>query len=232
MTLGKRRVLITGAAGALGAAVAETFAAQGASLALLDLECSALAARWGDSGHLTLAADLTDAESVQQAVQSASAALGSIDVLCNVAGAFAMGEPVHGLSSKVWRLMIDLNAGSLLTTAAAVVPLMLAQGSGRIVNVAALAANQGAAHMGAYIASKSAVLRLTESMAAELGDKGITVNAVLPGTMDTPANRAAMPDVDPAGLVKPASVADVILFLASDAARAVQGAAIPVSGSA
>jgi len=232
MRFSDRKVLITGAAGCLGAAVAEAFAAEGARLFLLDLDEPALKRRWGTSDHLLVTADLTDPATVRAAVEAVHDEAGSIDVLCNVAGAFAMGEPVHGLSARVWKSMIDLNAGSVLNTAEAVVPIMLAAGGGRIVNVAALAANGGVANMGAYIASKSALLRLTETMAAELGDKGIGVNAVLPGTMDTPANRAAMPDADPSSLVKPASVAEVILFLASDAARAVRGAAIPVAGTA
>ncbi len=126
--------------------------------------------------------------------------------------------------------MVELNAGSVIAAAGAFVPHMLAAGRGRVVNVAAAAALRGAAGMGPYSAAKGAVVRLTESMAAELGGRGINVNCVMPGTMDTPQNRAAMPDADPRGWVTTDEVADVILFLSSRAGRAVHGAAIPVPG--
>jgi NAD(P)-dependent dehydrogenase (short-subunit alcohol dehydrogenase family) len=151
-------------------------------------------------------------------------------VLCNIAGGFRMGEAVHETSTDTWELMLRLNAGTVLDMARAVVPSMLAQGQGWIVNVAAGAALRGAAHMGAYAASKSAVMRLTESMAAELRTRGIHVNCVLPSILDTPENRAAMPDADPGHWVSPEDLAAVIRFLASPAARAVHGAALPVSG--
>jgi len=114
---------------------------------------------------------------------------------------------------------------------AAVVPLMLDAGGGRIVNVGALSAHRGVANMGAYTAAKSVVLRLTEAMDAELGERNINVNCVLPSTLDTPQNRAAMPKTDPARFVAPADVANVIVFLASAAARAIHGAAVPVTAS-
>src|SRR5205814_7371106 len=129
-----------------------------------------------------------------------------------------------------WDFLFGLNARSVLHTARAVVPHMLKARGGKIVNVGAFAAQKGAAQMGAYIASKSAVIRLTEAMAAELREKGINVNCVLPTIIDTPENRAAMPDADPRRWVAPAALADVILFLASDAARAIHGAALPVTG--
>jgi NAD(P)-dependent dehydrogenase (short-subunit alcohol dehydrogenase family) len=118
----------------------------------------------------------------------------------------------------------------VLHTARAVVPAMLAAGGGRIVNVGAGAAGKGGAHMGAYAASKSAVARLTESMAAELREKGIHVNCVLPSIIDTPENRKDMPEADPSRWVSPQSLAGVIAFLASDAARDIHGASVPVTG--
>ena len=126
--------------------------------------------------------------------------------------------------------LFDLNVRTVLHAARAVVPRMLAAGHGRIVNVGAFAAQKGAADMGAYVAAKSAVIRLTESMAAELRDKGINVNCVLPTIIDTPENRKAMPEADPARWVAPDDLASVIAFLASDAARAIHGAAVPVTG--
>jgi NAD(P)-dependent dehydrogenase (short-subunit alcohol dehydrogenase family) len=126
--------------------------------------------------------------------------------------------------------MLDLNAKSVINTARAVVPKMLAAGYGKIVNIGAIAGLRGGAKMGAYSASKGAVIRLTESMSAELRDKGINVNCILPSVIDTPQNRADMPSADPRRWVAPEALADVVLFLASDAARAIHGAAIPVSG--
>ena len=153
-----------------------------------------------------------------------------IDVLCNIAGGFRMGQPVHETSDETWDLMLGLNAKSVINCARAVVPGMLAAGRGKIINVAALAGLAGKANMGAYIASKSAVIRLTESMSAELRDKGINVNCILPSIIDTPQNRADMPKADPRRWVAPEALADVVLFLASDAARAIHGASIPVNG--
>jgi NAD(P)-dependent dehydrogenase (short-subunit alcohol dehydrogenase family) len=126
--------------------------------------------------------------------------------------------------------MLDLNARTVFNTCRTVIPHMLAQGSGRIINVAARAALEGKAHMAPYCVSKAAVITLTESLAAEHKDRDITVNCILPGTLDTPQNRAAMPDQDHTQWVPPAALADVILFLASDAARCVTGAAVPVYG--
>jgi NAD(P)-dependent dehydrogenase (short-subunit alcohol dehydrogenase family) len=155
---------------------------------------------------------------------------GRIDVLCNLAGGFRMGAPVHETSDKDWDFLFNLNARTVLNMAKAVVPGMIKSGGGKIVNVGAYAAQKGAARMGAYIASKSAVIRLTETMAAELREQNINVNCVLPTIIDTPENRAAMPDADPRKWVAPQDLAAVVLFLASDAARAIHGAAIPVTG--
>jgi NAD(P)-dependent dehydrogenase (short-subunit alcohol dehydrogenase family) len=175
-------------------------------------------------------ANLLDATNVQAAVDQALARFKRIDVLCNIAGGFRMGSPVHETSDKDWNFLLDINARTLLNTSRAVVPGMLAAGGGKIVNIGAFAAQKGAAEMGAYVASKSAVIRLTETMAAELREKNINVNCVLPTIIDTPENRAAMPKTDPKRWVAPQALADVIVFLASDAARAVHGAALPVAG--
>ena len=224
MRFDQRTVMITGAAGHLGRAVAKAFDELGASLALLD----AREARVGS--HLVLKTDLRDAESVQRAADQALERYGRIDVLCNIAGAFRMGAPVHETKDADWDFLFDVNAKSVLHTSRAVVPAMLKAGGGKIINVGAYAAQKGAAAMGAYAASKSAVIRITESMAAELREKNINVNCVLPTIIDTPENRAAMPDADPRKWVAPEALADVIAFLCSDAARAIHGAAIPVTG--
>jgi NAD(P)-dependent dehydrogenase (short-subunit alcohol dehydrogenase family) len=141
-----------------------------------------------------------------------------------------MGEAVHETAPETWEFLFDLNARSFVNVAKVVVPQLLERGSGKIVTVGAAAAAKGVAQMGAYCASKSALVRLTEAMSAELKDRNINVNCVLPSIIDTPDNRAAMPDADPARWVAPQALAEVIVFLASDGASAIHGAAIPVTG--
>lgn len=225
-------VMVTGAAGNLGRAVAAHFAAGGARLALIDREAAHLASAFGapDAARLHLACNLLDAAQAADAVRQAAERFGRIDVLCNLAGGFRMGEAVHETGDDTWDFLADLNTRTLRHMVRAVVPRMLAQGRGRIVNVGAFAALRGQARMGAYTASKASVIRLTEAMAAELREHHINVNCVLPTIIDTPQNRADMPDADPTRWVDPADLAAVIGFLASDAARAVHGAALPVTG--
>jgi NAD(P)-dependent dehydrogenase (short-subunit alcohol dehydrogenase family) len=224
-------VLVTGAAGNLGRAVALHFAARGAPLALLDRDHAALAALAGNAGEaLPLATDLLDAAAVARAVEAAVARFGGVAAAVNLAGGFTMGEAVHATAAATWQQMLDLNVRTMLNVAAAVVPVMQRARRGAIVNVGAASAQRGAARMGAYIAAKSTVMRLTESMSAELRDDGIRVNAVLPSIIDTPANRASMPYADFTRWVAPEALAAVIGFLASDDARAIHGANIPVTG--
>jgi NAD(P)-dependent dehydrogenase (short-subunit alcohol dehydrogenase family) len=224
MSFEGRTVMVTGAAGNLGRAVASTFSGLGANLVLLDLKGR------GDEKGLFIPADLLDQKSVDAAVTKAIERFGRIDVLCNIAGGFRMGTPVHETSDADWNFLFDVNVRTVLHTARAVVPRMLAAGGGKIVNVGAFAAQKGAAQMAAYTASKSAVIRLTEAMAAELREKGINVNCVLPTIIDTPENRAAMPKADPRRWVAPQDLARTVAFLASDDARAIHGAALPVAG--
>jgi NAD(P)-dependent dehydrogenase (short-subunit alcohol dehydrogenase family) len=155
---------------------------------------------------------------------------GRIDVLVNIAGGFAGDAPLHETPNEQWDFLMNLNARSVFLTGRAVIPHLLERGEGRIISVAARAALAGKANMGPYIASKMAVIRLTEAMADELKEHNITANCILPGTIDTPRNRADRPDADFSKWVKPESLANVILFLASDLARDVTGAAIPVFG--
>ena len=216
-----RTVVLTGASGNLGQAVAAAFA--GENVVLLDVRPPA-----GEG--VFIQTDLLDSKSVQAAADQIRARYGRIDVLCNLAGGFRMGAPVHETGDKDWDFLFNLNARTVLNTAKAVVPGMIKSGGGKIVNVGAYAAQKGAARMGAYLASKSAVIRLTETMAAELREQNINVNCVLPTIIDTPENRAAMPKADARKWVAPQDLAAVVLFLASDAARAIHGAALPVSG--
>jgi len=232
MTLSPKTVFVTGAAGNLGRAIAAAFEARGANLALVGRTKESLAAALGAESErrLFVAADLLDQATLDSAVQLARSRFGRIDVLCNIAGGFRMGSPVHETSDADWDFLMDINARTLLHAVRAVVPQMLAAGGGKIVNVGAFAAQKGVAQMGAYVAAKSVVIRLTEAMAAELRDRNINVNCVLPTIIDTPENRAGMPKADPSRWVAPADLANVILFLASDEARAIHGAALPVTG--
>jgi NAD(P)-dependent dehydrogenase (short-subunit alcohol dehydrogenase family) len=225
-------VLVTGAGGSLGRAVAEVFAATGASLVLLDVNDKALASAHGAGSDkkLLIAADLKSDASVGAAIDQTVQRFGRVDALCNIAGGFDMGPAVHETSDALWNSMMEINVRTLLGIVRRVVPVMLKAGKGQIVNVGAGSALSGKPNMGAYCASKSAVIRLTESMSAELREKGIRVNCVLPSIIDTAPNRAAMPDADPKKWVAPRDLAQVIAFLCSDGASAIHGAAIPVNG--
>lgn len=227
-----RTVLITGASGNLGQAVASVFSTRGANLVLIDVKGKALHEKFkGDAErHLLLAVDLLSQQQVDTAVNQAIERFRRIDVLANIAGGFRMGDPVHATSDGTWNFLFDINVRTMLNMTHAVVPRMLEHGGGKIVNVGAFSAQKGVAQMGAYVAAKSAVIRLTESLSAEVRDQNINVNCVLPTTIDTPENRASMPKADPKRWVVPEDLANVIVFLASDDARAIHGAALPVTG--
>ena len=213
VALADRIVLVTGAAGNLGRAVSSAFEREGATVVGFDLETNLL-----DQAALGRAVDRVISEKKR------------IDVLCNIAGGFRMGKPVHETTDADWNFLFDVNVRTVLHTARAVVPHMLKAGGGKIVNVGAFAAQRGAANMGAYTASKSAVIRITEAMAAELREKNINVNCVLPTILDTPQNRSDMPKADPRRWVALDDLARTIVFLASDEARAIHGATLPVAG--
>jgi len=228
-----RVVVVTGAAGNLGSAVARAFQSAGANLALVDRAEDRLQSIFPDmvdSPHYLFigSIDLTNAEDVQTMVEKTVEHFGQIDVLTNTAGGYKAGTPVHETPLETWDFMLNLNARSVFLASRAVIPHMLEQETGSIISVAAGAATKGRANMAAYIVSKDAVIRLTESMAAELKSAGINVNCVMPGTIDTPANRQAMPKADYSRWTKPEAIAEVILFLASESARTLNGVSIPV----
>ena len=229
-------VAITGAAGNLGRATAMAFHNAGAKLAIIDRRREDLQNVFADlvpEGEkcFYVSGDLTTAQSVSEMVDSIWQYFGRLDVLVNIAGGFTMGPPVHETPVDTWDFMINLNARSVFLMSRAIVPHFIDQSYGKIVNIGARAALSGKPFMAPYIVSKSAVIRLTESMAAELRDiDGINVNCVLPGTIDTLRNRKDMPDADFSKWVTPQALADVIVFLASDDARAINGASLPVYG--
>jgi NAD(P)-dependent dehydrogenase (short-subunit alcohol dehydrogenase family) len=234
MEFSDQSVIVTGAAGNLGRAVATAFAERGATLILVDQTRDGLARAFGseDERRMFAPVDLLDQAQTTAAVERAIARFGRIDVLCNLAGGFRMGEAVHETSDATWRFLFDINTRTLLHAVRAVVPHMIERRAGKIVNVGAFSAQRGVAEVGAYTAAKSVVIRLTEAMAGELREKGINVNCVLPTTLDTPENRAAMPKGDPSRWVPLGDLANAIVFLASGAARSIHGAALPVTGLA
>jgi len=218
--------VITGAAGALGNVVAATALARGARVAAVD---HAASQGQTGTGQLELGGvDLTDANQARTAIDAAASHFGKLDALINIAGGFAFENVADG-DPKTWQRMYALNILTALNASRAALPHLSISGAGRIVNVGAMGALQAGAGMGAYAASKAGVHRLTESLAAEWKGK-ITVNAVLPSTIDTAANRVSMANADFAKWVRPEELADVILFLASDAASGVTGALVPVTG--
>ncbi|MEQ9815652.1 MAG: SDR family NAD(P)-dependent oxidoreductase [Azospirillaceae bacterium] len=225
-------VTVTGAAGALGRATVAAYLAAGARrVAALDRDTDALAhAFGGDDRVAAVACDLTDDAAAREGFARAAALAGPPDAVAAIAGGFAMGPAVHETEEDLWERMQALNVTTLRHTLTAVVPGMVERGRGAIVTVGAAGAVKGQAGMGAYIAAKSTVMRLTEAASAELRSKGVNVNAVLPSIIDTPANRQAMPNADPAKWVTPQDLAAVILFLTSPAARAIHGALVPVVG--
>ena len=227
-----RVAVVTGATGNLGQAVARAFLDHGARVALVGRSAERLTACYGGASErqILVTADLTREDEATAMAQRTVADFGRIDILANIAGGFTMGPRLHETDAQDWERMLDINARTMFLASRACLPHMLAQRQGRIVSVSARAAREGKPRMGPYCAAKSAVIRLTETMAAEYRDDGITANCILPGTIDTPENRRAMPDADFSRWVPPGDLASVILFLASDAARSVTGAAIPVYG--
>lgn len=227
--------LITGAAGNLGAATAQAFAQAGATLILVDLKSAGLAATQAAlknilGNHLLLPTNLIDPDSVANMQRQALNHFQHIDILVNIAGGFTMGPLLHETTDQDWDFMFNINTRSVFNCCRAIIPAMLQQNNGAIINIAARAALTGQARMAPYCASKAAVVTLTESLAAEHKTAGIRVNCILPSIIDTPQNRAAMPEIDPTNWVTTDALANIILFLASDAANCITGAAIPVYG--
>jgi len=222
MELSGKTLVVTGANGVLGHAVAARALALGASVIGLDLHFEGPI----DPRVRTAQIDLTD----MAATEACFAALGDLDILCNVAGGFAMGETAYEIASPQWDAMFKINVATTQNAIHAAMPIFLARGRGSVVNIGAMSAREGQANMSAYCAAKSVVMRLTESLSKELRTKRVNVNAVLPSIIDTPRNRADMPDADFSRWVSPDDLANVICFLGSDAAAAIHGALVPVVG--
>jgi len=228
MNLAGKILAVTGSNGALGQAVAATLSAYGARLALIDhahepsIAPPAAALHYGGT-------DLTDGDTARAVMQRIVKDSGRLDGLINLAGGFRWEKLVGG-TLETWDAMYRLNLRTAVASCEAALPYLLQAGSGRIVNVGAMGAVKAAAGMGAYAASKAGVAQLTQALADELKDQGITVNAILPSTLDTPKNRQDMPKADFTRWVTLSEAAEVIAFLVSNEARAVTGALIPVVG--
>jgi NAD(P)-dependent dehydrogenase (short-subunit alcohol dehydrogenase family) len=221
-----KALIVTGARGALGNVVAEIAQSRGARLACIDHAPSQIPA---SADRIEIGGvDLSDATQAKTAVDAAARHFGRLDVLINIAGGFAF-EAVGDGDVETWQRMYALNVLTALNTSRAALPYLAAAKAGRIVNIGAMGALQAGSGMGPYAASKAGVHRLTEALASEWKGK-ITVNAVLPSIIDTKTNRADMPNADFSKWVTPQELAEVILFLAGDAASGVTGALIPVGG--
>jgi NAD(P)-dependent dehydrogenase (short-subunit alcohol dehydrogenase family) len=232
-----RVAVITGGTGGLGRAVTLHFLREGARCAVPyrnEAEKDELvnqAVR--DAGRLfCLRSDITQAEALDAFVAAVVERFGGIDVLLNLAGGFAGGTPVAETDPATFDKLLDQNLRSVFLVSRAVIPHLVRRGGGKIVSVAARAALHGTAGLAAYSASKAGVITLTEAMAEELRDQNVQVNCILPSTIDTAANRRAMPDADFTRWVDPVEIARVLAFLASDDSRVISGAAVPVYGRA
>ena len=228
-------VMITGGSGNLGIAVTRAFHGAGAKLAIIERTKGDLEKMFPDlvnspNCFMSGCADLTDIEEVSGVVSAAIERFGRIDAFVNTVGGYRAGTPLHETPLETFDFMLYLNARTAFITSQCVIPYMLDQGSGSIIHFAARPGLKGSANQAAYSASKAAVIRLTESMSEELKSEGINVNCILPGTLDTPQNRVATPNADFRQWVRLESLADVVLFLNSDAARDIHGASIPVFG--
>ena len=225
-------IAITGGFGVLGSAVAELAQARGARVALIDRAetppdgmCAA-----GSNVLCLGSVDLTNEAQAVEAIEAITDRFGRLDALCNIAGGFAW-ETLEGGSIDRWEFLYRINVKTAAVACRAALPALKSAPAGRIINVGAAGAVKAGMGMGAYAASKSGVMRLTEALAEETkADRSLTVNAVLPSIIDTPQNRADMPDADPKTWVAPKDLAEVILFLSSEQAHAMTGALVPVTG--
>jgi NAD(P)-dependent dehydrogenase (short-subunit alcohol dehydrogenase family) len=219
--------VVTGASGGLGVHVVSALVAEGATVLAIDRASKDLPS---NAGVKRFAANLTSTEDVTRVVREVEAAAGRIDVLVHVIGAFAGGTSVAETDDATWQRMMNLNLNVAFYVLRAVVPVMREAGRGRIIAIGSRQAVQPAANVGAYSASKAALVSLVQTVALENQDKNIRANAILPGTMDTPANRTAMPKANFEKWVKPQHVADLVVMLAGDVGSEITGAVIPVYG--
>ena len=237
--LRSRVAVIPGGAGGVGRAVSLAFAEAGATVIIASREATRTAAEQvvsEASGHgwqvAFQAVDVEDESSVAALVTAIASRESHIDVLVNLVGGYAAGQPVTQVDLRTWRQMQDINVLTAFLTSKHVGRVMEQQGTGRIINISSRVAVSGRTNAAAYAVAKGAIITLTEAQAEELRDTGVTVNCVLPSIIDTPANHTAIPNADVSRWPQAEEVAQVLLFLASDDAKLISGAAIPVYGRA
>jgi len=226
MRLDGKTILLTGSRGGLGSAVTPILSGAGATLIVVDrvLSQDIIDRRGG------FRADVTNESEVMRVVADTVRQAGRIDGLINLVGAFVPGSAVETDVAK-WQMMLSLNVTSAFLLSRAVIPHMTARRSGRLIHIAARAALEPFPGAAAYLVAKAALVSLIRVLALELGGAGVTVNGILPGTIDTPANRESMPQADRSTWVKPESIAQVLVWLMSDDTAAINGALIPVGPS-
>lgn len=228
-------VLVSGGTGALGSEVSLAFLKANASVAITYLhDDQTLKSKLGNliKNAFLIKADLGQEEQVKKTISEIVKKFGRIDVLANVIGGYIAGKPVTEIDEKDWDTMMNMNLKTAFLTSKHVVAQMVKQSSGKVIHVAARAGLKGSGNDAAYVASKSGVIRLVESLAEEVRSKGINVNCVMPSIIDTLPNRKAMPNADFSKWVSTTAIAQVMLFLASDDSKSISGAAIPVYGLA
>ena len=229
MNLQGKRVAVTGGFGALGVATVNALLAAGARVAAIDRADSPAANASLGAAVIFGGVDLGEFDAAQATLNKVADSLGGLDALVNIAGTFRWEKVADG-GLDAWDFLYRVNLRTAIAASKAALPFLTASKSASIVNIGAMGAIKAGIGMGAYAASKASVAKLTEALAEELKDKGITVNALLPSIIDTAPNRAEMPKADFDRWVKPSQLADVIVFLLSEHARAITGALIPVAG--
>jgi NAD(P)-dependent dehydrogenase (short-subunit alcohol dehydrogenase family) len=224
-----RIVIITGAKGGLGTSVTRAFLQAGATVA--GVSRSIAASDFPHPQFTAFPAELSSRAAADEVVEKVAAAFGRVDAIVHLMGAWTGGALLEDTDTDTFERMLDVNLKSAFFAMSAAARVMRAQGSGRLLAIASKAAADPQPRAGAYSVSKAALVSLTRSFASELRDAGVTANVVLPGTMDTPQNRAAMPTADPSRWVQPCQVAALLVYLASDAAANMSGAALPIYGA-
>jgi len=224
-----RVVLITGAKGGLGSFVTQRFLATGATV--VGASRSISKEDFSAFNFVPFPVDFTKAAAVREAVETVVSRFGKLDVLVHVLGGFAGGQTVAETDDATWEQMRDLNLTSAFYVLRAAIPHLRKSGNGRIIAIGSLTAVEPHAGLGAYVTFKSALAMLVRTVALENKDAGLTANLILPGTIDTPANRKAMPAADFSKWVRPGDVADLASWLAEDRAAQVTGTVIPIDGT-
>ena len=228
MNLSGRKIVVTGAFGALGVKVSAAVRAADAAVTCIDFAPVEKAPQSLKDCVLLGGVDLGLPDAATAALRAAAKQMGGLDGLVNIAGGFRW-EKVEGGAIATWDQLYNINLRTAVNAVQAALPL-IGKEHARIVNIGAAGSIKAGTGMGAYAASKAGVAKLTEALADELKDQGVCVNAILPSIIDTPANRADMPDADHARWVKPEQIADLVVFLLSDRSSAITGALIPIVG--